>query len=318
MNLVFFDIECASVTKSVAKICAFGYVVCDENFNIKTKRDILINPRGQFRLTDRKGDKGIVLPYNYDSFIKYPRFIKVYPFIKNLLEDKNNIVIGHSTVNDVKYLNLETKRFQKPSFNFEYSDSQLIYMTAVNDFSRQFGLEYIAHDLGVNFTPHRAADDAYATMKIVQALCKSRNCGFKELSEMLEIQNGSICDYKITLPSSKAAREHNERVKKVRKTRARKHAKFSNYLSRRRPEKDGKLKGCVFTFSRELEVELEVSVPLVDAIFKSGGGYSQHLSQCNYYIIKDEADECARTQLARSMENITVCSRARLEEMLND
>ena len=34
MNLVFFDIECASVHKTTAKICAFGYVVCDEQFNI--------------------------------------------------------------------------------------------------------------------------------------------------------------------------------------------------------------------------------------------------------------------------------------------
>lgn len=37
MDLVFFDIECASVYKTSAKICAFGYVVCDENFNIIKK-----------------------------------------------------------------------------------------------------------------------------------------------------------------------------------------------------------------------------------------------------------------------------------------
>ena len=45
MNLVFFDIECASVNKTTAKICAFGYVVCDENFNIIKKEDILVNPK---------------------------------------------------------------------------------------------------------------------------------------------------------------------------------------------------------------------------------------------------------------------------------
>ena len=97
MNLVFFDIECASVNKYSAKICAFGYVVCAENFNIIEKQDLLINPRGKFHLTDRKGDKGIVLPYDYDEFKKYRPFPDVYPAIKSLLEDKNNIVLGHST-----------------------------------------------------------------------------------------------------------------------------------------------------------------------------------------------------------------------------
>ena len=73
MNLVFFDIECASVNKTTAKICAFGYVVCDENFNIIKKEDILVNPKGKFHLTDRKGDKGIVLPYAYEECIPVSR-----------------------------------------------------------------------------------------------------------------------------------------------------------------------------------------------------------------------------------------------------
>ena len=89
MKLVFFDIECACVHKTYAKICAFGYVVCDENFKILKKEDILINPRGRFELTDRKGEKGIVLPYEYEDFKKYPSFKAVYPRIKELLEDRD-------------------------------------------------------------------------------------------------------------------------------------------------------------------------------------------------------------------------------------
>ena len=34
MKYVFFDIECACVYKSVAKICAFGYVVTDGEFRV--------------------------------------------------------------------------------------------------------------------------------------------------------------------------------------------------------------------------------------------------------------------------------------------
>ena len=87
MNLVFFDIECASVYKTTAKICAFGYVLCDEHFNIIKKEDILINPKGKFHLTDGSGEHGLVLPYEYSEFkitpyfrkstIEYARFWKI-------------------------------------------------------------------------------------------------------------------------------------------------------------------------------------------------------------------------------------------------
>ena len=140
MNFVFFDIECAGVHKTYAKICAFGYVVCDADFNILQKEDILINPRGKFELTDRKGEKGIVLPYDYSQFSKCPQFREVYPEIKALLEDKNNIIMGHAVLNDVKYLNLETRRFGLPSFNFSFYDSQLLFMASDDDFRVSSGL----------------------------------------------------------------------------------------------------------------------------------------------------------------------------------
>ena len=45
---LFFDIECACVFKDTAKICAFGYRLTDEHFNILEKEDILINPKVKF------------------------------------------------------------------------------------------------------------------------------------------------------------------------------------------------------------------------------------------------------------------------------
>ena len=76
MKYLFFDIECAGVFKNVAKICAFGYCLTDEQFHILEKEDILINPQGGFHLTDRKGEQGLVLPYEYSSFKKYPTFLE--------------------------------------------------------------------------------------------------------------------------------------------------------------------------------------------------------------------------------------------------
>ena len=165
MKYLFFDIECSVVSKFVAKICAFGYCLTDEKFNILEKEDILINPQGGFHLTDRKGTQGLVLPYEYSSFKSYPTFLEKADKIYALLEDKDTLVAGHATMNDVKYLNFESKRFQLRSFAFEFADTQFVYMNRVGEFSRQFGLGSIAQELGVEFTAHRAVDDAYATMK---------------------------------------------------------------------------------------------------------------------------------------------------------
>ena len=65
MNYLFFDIECAGVFKNMAKICAFGYCLTDENFHIIEKEDLLINPQGHFHLTDLH----LLLQYRPQRFV---------------------------------------------------------------------------------------------------------------------------------------------------------------------------------------------------------------------------------------------------------
>lgn len=316
MNLVFFDIECASVNKYSAKICAFGYVVCDENFNIIKKEDLLVNPKGGFHLTDRKGDKGIVLPYSYADFKKYPPFTKVYGFIKTLLEDKNSVVLGHSTMNDVKYLNLETKRFKLPSFNFSFSDSQLIYMAYKNDYTRQMGLESIATELDVQFTPHRAADDAYATMRVVEAMCKANECGYFELTEKLRMKNGTIKNYAITAPTSGGEREYHDKINKLKRERAEKRVQYFNYVSRKKIKRGGKYYGKTFTFSNSIEDDLPLAKRLADLIYLNGGRYSAHLTHSDFYVAEAD-DNTPRTANAKKVETLSVIDVEQLEAMLN-
>ncbi|MBO5982295.1 MAG: hypothetical protein J6Q06_00265, partial [Clostridia bacterium] len=62
MDYLFFDIEC-SEGKS---ICSFGYVLTDEFFCIKEKKDILINPQSYFHTgpwSKKAKDEGISLAY---------------------------------------------------------------------------------------------------------------------------------------------------------------------------------------------------------------------------------------------------------------
>lgn len=317
MNLLFFDIECASVYKTSAKICAFGYVLCDEQFNIIEKEDILINPKGKFHLTDARGNRGITLPYEYDKFKKCPVFPEVYPKIKALLEDKNNLVYGHATHNDVKYLELETNRFHLSPLNFSFSDSQLMYMTAIGDFSRQFGLEYITAQLGVEFTPHRAADDAYATMRVTEALCRKYSCNCQRLDELLEIKRGKVANHRITQPLSRKFTEYRDEVQRLKKERSERRVTFYIHLSRCKKKKGGRLSGRVFNFSRLLEDDIAQSLPLVDRIYALGGRYTQKQSECNVYV-REDGDSSVRTKNAESNENIEIISLEELKGCLYD
>ena len=289
MKYVFFDIECACVFKSVAKICAFGYVLTDEQFNVLEREDILLNPKGKFHLTDRKGREGLVLPYEYEDFKTYPPFPAAYARIKALLEDKEHIVLGHATLNDVNYLNLETRRYKLPSFRFDFYDTQFFYMNTQKCFTRQLGLGAMAEELGVEFTPHRGVDDAYATMRVCQALVAREGAGsVMGLVERYRIRAGRIAGGKITPLASQGLKNYIAERDEERDRRARAHDEFYRYVNKymHRRKKGGTLEGKVFCFSKEVEEEVPLSVHLVAAIFASGGRYTSHPGECNVYIAR--------------------------------
>lgn len=300
MKYVFFDIECACVYKNVAKICVFGYCVADEQFNILEKQDILINPNGKFHLTDHGGD-GIVLPYDYNDFKKYPDFKKFYPRIKELLEGGDRLVFGHAAVNDVKYLNLETKRYKLPSFSFRFADTQVLYMAMTETFDRQAGLESLTQIFEIDYTPHCAADDAYATMRIAQEMCVKENCTLPELLEKFSIRFGKIGNYQFNNCSSNRRTEYLREKKRIKRERGEKRARFNDFVYgyRVRPQSD-EWRGKRFSFSRSIEEELPLAKSLVREIVRRGGRYSLKLSGCNTFV-EEAGDDSVRCGAAHKL-----------------
>ena len=301
MKYLFFDIECSVVSKNLAKICAFGYCLTDEQFHIIEKEDILINPQGGFHLTDRKGTQGLVLPYEYSDFKKYPTFKEKANKIYSLLQDKDTLVSGHATMNDVKYLNFESKRFDLPSFEFEFADTQFVYMNIIKDFSRQFGLGTIAQELGVEFTAHRAVDDAYATMKIAEAMCKEEGLTFAELLKKYEVTLGKLSNYEITQTSSSAFVAYKQAQEKRKEEREKRKAEFHVFADRekRKRAKDGKLKNKSVCFSHPLEMELPLSKRLLSAAFEQAAFITYRAEECDVYVCF-EHENGARLKSAQS------------------
>ncbi|MBQ8343182.1 MAG: hypothetical protein IJY21_03645 [Clostridia bacterium] len=303
MKYLFFDIECSVVSKFVAKICAFGYCLTDEQFNILEKEDILINPQGGFHLTDRKGTQGLVLPYEYSDFKKCPTFLEKADKIYALLEDEDTLVAGHATMNDVKYLNFESKRFHLRSFAFDFADTQFVYMNRVKEFSRQFGLGSIAQELGVEFTAHRAVDDAYATMKIAEAMCRAENCSFPALIEKYQIKLGRIENYEIEQTSSAAQIAYKQEQEKKREEREKRKAQFHVFADRekRKRAKDGKLKNKSVCFSHPLEIDLPVAKRLLSAAFAQAAFFTTRAEECDLYVCyENEGGQRLKSAQARA------------------
>ncbi len=318
MKYLFFDIECAGVFKNVAKICAFGYCLTDEQFHILEKEDILINPQGGFHLTDRKGEQGIVLPYKYEDFKKYPTFKQQAERIYGLLQDRDTLVVGHAVQNDVKYLNLESHRFHLPSFVFSFADTQFLYMNVIGDFSRQYGLGAIAERLGVEFTPHRAVDDAYATMKVAQALCKSENRSLLELMEKYEVKAGRIENYEITLNTSTGAERYKKEREEAKAARDKARAQFHIFADkeRRKRAKEGKLKNKTVCFSHALELDTPLAKKLLKGAFALAANITYRAEECDLYVCYD-FENCPRLQSVRA-KNTPVFTPESFEKYLGE
>lgn len=288
MKYLFFDIECSVVSKTAAKICAFGYCLTDEKFNILEKEDLLINPQGGFHLTDRKGMQGLILPYEYGNFKSYPTFLEYKDRIYGLLEDKDTLVVGHATMNDVKYLNLESKRFRLPSFKFDFADTQFLYMNRVGNFSRQFGLGAIVEELGVEFVAHRAVDDAYATMKIAETLCKAEgeSVTLPDLLRKYKITLGRIENYEIAQTTSIGLEAYRAELERKKEERERTKVEFYRFADRekRKRAKEGLLKNKKVCFSHPLELELSLSKRLLTAIFSEGAFFTSRAEECDIYV----------------------------------
>ena len=47
-SYLFFDIECANCFNGEGKMCSFGYVLTDADFNILDSQDLVMNPETEF------------------------------------------------------------------------------------------------------------------------------------------------------------------------------------------------------------------------------------------------------------------------------
>ncbi|MDE5617963.1 MAG: 3'-5' exonuclease, partial [Clostridia bacterium] len=283
MRYLFYDVECANCFNGEGKICSFGYVITDTDFNVVEKRDIVINPASRFYLRKKGNRPEIELAYEEDYFKKQPKFDKFYDELKQLLEYHDQIVMGHSILNDVKHMAYQCKRYNLPCIDYRFGDSQLIYKKFVKGGS-QVGLARICEEYDIHPEHlHRSDDDAWATMEFVRKFCQERFITLDKLLADNPDLTGSVEDFEVTMSGISVTRSKRFLQRQL-----------EEYIKTLAPISGGALKGKRYCMSKKFERDnADLCAYYCKRVFELGGRYTRNAMRCNTFVHADE-EPCAR------------------------
>lgn len=305
MNYLFFDIECANCFGGHGKICSLGYVLADERLNVLEQKDILVNPKSKFHTSRGDGD-GIELGYDKTEFRKAPDFTVVYPIFKQLLENPDVVIFGHSVSNDINFLLSECNRYKLPYFSFSAFDTQILHRHFMPD-SSENGLAKICEAFGISVANlHRSDYDAYLTLQVAKKMCEIKGSSLQGLLQecpnaFYSVENGSVKNHYVTISYTKKLAGYARFVKPDSRLVKRsgivdKHFCFSTVF-----EKD-KFKQALF---------------LINNIKRKGGVYSPKIAKLDYFL--PYGNNCMRSKNIMTIADghINVVTESQLLEILD-
>lgn len=329
MEILFFDIECANNFNGAGKICEFGYVLTDGDFNIIDKDEILVNPRSQFDWYVLKK----MLTYRRGDYLAAPAYPKVYPRIKALF-DRGPIVVGHTVDADAKYLNDESARYNLPMLNYKFYDAMQMFVDG-HEGAAAIGLEKMGEVLGTARPEHahRSMDDAEATMLTVKKMCRDAGTDIAGLIERSPDCYGETADGKIdTVIRKKAMERRAEREREKNTLHGERLRHLIGYARRYKPQ--GEIVECALT-GKTVCVSMNYQYDhcretfgLVSLLKQRGCNFTERAEKCDVFVpyvsIKADGTERECKKLARVREaraagrDIEIVSFERLMELLGE
>ena len=265
MDNLFFDIECADGHN----ICSFGYVITDERFNITEEKDILIDPKCEFKLGRSGFDGRIHLAYPPQKFREYPDFAKQYKDICALLSAPERTLWGHAIASDIEYLDIACDRYGKKRFDISVYDTQRIY-AGFRSSAQSTKLEKIMEECEIDvsaLTAHNSRDDAKMSMLTVKKICEYKNCGLKRL---ISQSGGAIVDRS----GMEKAYRHRALKKSVERCQGKYRSEYKAWQS-------------VYIADVVDKLDVAVAENIINTVYNNCYRFVLSPHKCDYYVTDD-------------------------------
>lgn len=194
MDYLFFDIESAHGNFSKGAMCSFGYVLCNDNYDILEQDDILINP--ELEKWDWYVVKNI-LPYSKDVYNSMSSFPKSYERIKTLLTRPNTMIINHGIENDVFITSSTIRRYKLEQFDYHFYDTALFYKKYRNT-KGTLSLDKVSEEVCFEEprTTHPSLEDAKRVYRIMMTIAIEKEKTIKELFDEYTFCDGEVVNGK--------------------------------------------------------------------------------------------------------------------------
>ena len=289
MKYLFFDIECSNCFNGVGKMCEFGYVLTDENFNIMKHGDIPMSPgKGReyrFYLKGRKHEKDLELAYEYDYYFSQPEFPSFYNQIKRMMEDPDTACFAYSMDNDIPHLHHACTRYKLQPFNYECYDVQKLvaaYLEKKGQMSlKNACLRIVGPNSVVKLQEHLSRDDAEMERLIFEAICILTKTDSKVLLEQSQFARTNSIEYM-------------DCVKERGKRKRLKTAGHELYNSLAVPDEEldkPENIGKRYNISGELKADLNALKVTIELIKHKGGILCNKISKSDFFIAYDQKNK---------------------------
>ena len=286
MKYLFFDVECSNCHNGIGKLCEFGYVLTDEKFNILAKDDIPMSPGkgnwSRFDLTGRKGERDLVLAYDYDYYYAQPEFPSFYARIKKLMCDKDTICFAYSMGNDLRHVHKTCERYKLEPLNYECYDVQMMvakYLEQKGQMNLETACKTIVGPSSlIGLEEHLSRDDAKMEMMVFEAICVLEQKDSKTLLEESSFARTNSIEF---------VNRIRERSQKKQIIQANHHHYFS-LVALDEVLDDSQNKGKRYNVSDKLKKDKDKMSIIVEAVKNAGGLLSGRIRQTDFLIVFDD------------------------------
>ena len=282
MNLLFFDTECSSCSNG-AKICEFGYVLTDMEFNIIKYESLLINPQSKFNVYGLRR-AGIEFSHPYETYYKSPDLKQRYDTIRALLSDPEILPVGYSCDNDARFLISDFRRNKLEVFDYEFLDVLPLFREGLKR-EKDLSLDTVYLETrGEDVHHHEALTDAAMTMQVLKYYLKLAEKTLVETLRTCHYAFGEVFKERIVLGGKPFRFNGGGKMTGLNKR------VMSAFLAGK-PVREGELENKTFCFSKDYEAENFYSVlKAADEITDRGGSYTEVISLADFVIAGDNTD----------------------------